>query len=198
MLIRWLPLRQEQPLCLAGVSLVGRWSFGGGGSAVLQWSSPALQGYNLIPDLTSTVVCKFFPGSTLLALLFVTYFFPLGRNFKNLDCRVWSETFYVVKWPCQHNVIKNGGKRNQMSKWLWRRGRKIKIQVWHYGRGGFCSNSCSTALKCFFGYCFRLDEARHYCIFTLGKTSVPPCVTVFRLPKWCHWQNVPFWCTWKM
>lgn len=202
MLIRWLPLWQKQPLRLAGVSLVGRWSFRGAGPpgpAVLQWSSPALHGYNLIPDLISSVVCKFFPGITLLARLFVTYllFFPSGRNLKNLACGVWSETFCGVKWPCQHDMIKNGSKRSQMSKWLWRRGRKIKIQVWQYGGGGFCSNSCCTDLKCFSGCYFRLDEARHYCISTRRKNSFPLCVTTLRLPKPCHWHNVPFWCTWK-
>lgn len=192
----------------AHVSLVGRWSsrsVGPSGPAVLRGSSPALQGCNLIPDLISSVICKFFPGSTLLALLFAIYllFFPSRRNLKNLACGAWTETFYVVKWPCQllnHDAIKNGSRWSQMSRWLWRRGRKIKIQVWHYTAGGFCSHSCCSALKCFFGYYFRLgeagDKARHYCIITLGKNSFP-CVTMLCLPEWCYWQNVLFCCTWK-
>lgn len=185
--------------CVIGWEMVlqKRWS-----PAVLRGSLPALQGCNLIPDLISSVICKFFPGSTLLALLFVIYllFFPSGRNLKNLACGVWTETFYVVKWPCQllnHDAIKNRRKRSQMSRWRWRRGRN---QVWHYTAEGFCSHSCCSALKCFFGYYFRLGEAgkkaRHYCIITLGKNSFP-CVTMLRLPEWCYWQNVPFCCTWK-
>lgn len=149
MLLHCFLLWQKQPLHLAGVLLVGKWPFrsiGPYGPAVPQWTSPALRKCNLIPDLIFSVICKFFPGSTLLPPLFFIYllFYPSGRNLKNLASGIWSETSYVVKLPCQlviHDVIKNGSKKSQMSKWLRKRGRKTKIQVWHYRGGRFVATT---------------------------------------------------------
>lgn len=146
MLINQLSLWQKQPSQLVGVSLFGRWSlkwcwavWPSSSAVIICHSCTQLNPRSYLQHHVQILSWKCFIGPRYFSFI---YFLQEGIWKIQLTELVLGVSTCLNDYQLvNHDAIKNASKWSQMSKWLWRTWRKLKIKVWHYGRVVFVATA---------------------------------------------------------